>query len=198
MNFSLIDFSFIPFLDFTSDNEYMSVFTSIQEDSYLYSIGLESGSCIPNLVSMGMMFLVIPLVHLLLALLYQYTKSYKHKKLFCCYPIKWLAKLFWAFTFGVYIRWIMEVYLLMIIAVFSEFREFKHFGFYESISAGVGVLIIGFSIVFTLLMIRKTIELLEHRDMSQLKYLSEFFAGIKNKSIPLFYTTAFMFRRTIL
>ena len=87
---------------------------------------------------------------------------------------------------------------MMIIAVFSEFREFKHFGFYESISAGVGVLIIGFSIVFTLLMIRKTIELLEHRDMSQLKYLSEFFAGIKNKSIPLFYTTAFMFRRTIL
>jgi len=70
MNFSLIDFGFIPFLDYTSDNDYISVFASTQEDSYLYLIGLESGSCIPNLVLMAVMSLLIPFAHLLLAPFY--------------------------------------------------------------------------------------------------------------------------------
>ena len=198
MKIVLMGFIFIPFLNDDLVKKSMSAFSFPHEDSYLNLIGFESRICIPNLVSMGVVFLLIPFVHLLLTPLYCNTKEHKHKKLCCCYPIKWLGKLFWAFIFGIYIRWFMEVYLLMTIAVFLESREFKSDGVYETISIGISALIIGLTSLFILLVIRKTYELLKHRDISKMKYMTEFFAGIKNKSIPLFYTTAFMFRRTIL
>ena len=198
MQWCLMNFDFLPYKESFPGRTIVSDFVIKQENKYLFLIGVRSSTCVINLYTVGTVLLLVPIAHILVALLHLCMRCLKNNNDCSCFLTRWAAKLFSCLTFGVYILVFMMVYLLLNITVLSDLNEFKNRDPHRQISVGVGGAILGLSAAFTLLGLYKLFTLSKHNNLAKLKYLSGFFDGFKNNWMARLFTTLFIVRRTVL
>lgn len=110
ISISLFNFSFMDFSNSPTVKSEFSTFSFKQYNSYLYLINMTDGSSTINLISMIGVSFFIPIFHALFEVSRLFIKNPKSSKLSKC-----IEKLHSLFTIGFYIRYFMEIYLLLLI-----------------------------------------------------------------------------------
>jgi hypothetical protein len=190
LNFSLFDFG-IPFtiIDYSS-------FEFDQPDTYLYLIGLEYGSSMINILNITFTFLLVPILHLLLTPIYILTIWYIRNQ---GYFYRFIVKTFAGLTFDVYVRFICEIYLFLVLTATSELYFYeRNENKYKSISWSVAVGVAAFCLTFFVIWIYQMIKLGNNVDLDKVYYFVEFFAGMRGTRHARTYAMLFITRRTLL
>ena len=108
LNFNMLNFDFLT-SKFQNDENGASSFVDFdQANDYLNLIGLQSGSTAINLLTTALIFLMLPIIHILVGLYYLYIKKNSNHRNWWLILFK---KLFDSLTFGVYIRTLFEAYV---------------------------------------------------------------------------------------
>lgn len=121
MSVSLFDVEFLNLSENPETRDSVSGISFDQTDPYLYLIGLESGSSIINILAVAGLFILIPIMHIPVWILHAYLKKKEVEN--------WLSrvthKFFHTLTFGVYIRFLFEVYIYLLLTSTSEIINFQ-------------------------------------------------------------------------
>lgn len=75
MDVSLLDLDFFDYKNSKETNSIIGQFKFEQEHPYLYLIGLEYGSSIVNLIAISGTFLLVPVFHIVILVIYHSTKN---------------------------------------------------------------------------------------------------------------------------
>jgi cysteine-rich repeat protein len=194
MNFSLFDFDFLSLEGNPETKEEVSNLSFEQDNPYLYLIGLESGSWMVNLLAITGLFSVIPLVHLIIIPLYFfYAKANSQMN-------RWkkvVIKMFREMTFGVYIRFLYEIYIFLVLSSIAEIYQFENLHYIRRLSFFVAVWVATFWVLFMALSINQWAKSWKHENVEEMHYFGEFFKGIKSTRKARSHSLMFLFRRTI-
>jgi hypothetical protein len=182
-NFSMISFSFIDLASMPGVSSVLALLPEASNSAYMQSIGLEYESTLRNIA--GMLFFVVGLAILhagVVAPLQMQAKKYDEGHRFR----RWMGLVFLFFTFTVYIRVVLESYLLVCL---SCVLEFWRLGPNEAIAvfAFVVVFTIGFFVLWNYVGILQT-------DVGD-SYFKEFFSGLKPTRAAQLYFSTFILRR---
>ena len=191
MSFSSFDFEFLS-LESNSDIKDDLLFE--QKNSFLYLIGLKSGSWIINLISVSVLLLLILMVHVMVIPIYSIISQKQVSNWFS----KIVKRMIKELTFGVYVKLFYEVYLLLVLVSISEINQFEVGDKSRTISLVVASALSLFCFVSLLLVVYQLIETWRYQDSEEVVYLVEFFSGIKGNRKARIYSSIFMLKRILL
>ena len=136
----LLNFNFISLPNFNAIN-LMKYIDFEQDNSYLQSISLESGSIGINIYYIIGTSLLIPLIHAIIFICNKCIQN-KFSENKCTHNL--IRKLYRAMTFGWYIRFIWEIYVFLLLASISEIYMFSNSSTSRQVSLSIACLIIVF------------------------------------------------------
>ena len=210
MNASLFNLGFLPTNNSPSVVSFKSMFDFKQPNSYLYLIGLESGSSLVNILNLTVVVGMVMCMHAVWLILFCIFR-----KVSCCTWLKNLnAKILKTLTFGFYIGVYCETYILFLLVDFSEIRYTQTSGTTRSGSSGgttvstttntmnfkssiVSYVICGFMGLFMLLTLWQWIKSRKPATFETQKYFTALLEGMKPKWICRSYYLVFLIRRTL-
>ena len=210
MNASLFNLGFLPTNNSPSVVSFKSMFDFKQPNSYLYLIGLESGSSLVNILNLTVVVGMVMWVHAVSLILF-----WIFRKVSCCTWLKNLnAKILKTLTFGFYIGVYCETYILFLLVDFSEIRYTQTSGTTRSGSSSgttvstttktmnykssiVSYVICGFMGLFMLLTLWQWIKSRKPATFETQKYFTALLEGMKPKWICRSYYLVFLIRRTL-
>ena len=117
LNFNMLNFDFLTIKFQNDENDASSFVNFDQANDYLNLIGLQSMSTAINLLTTALIFLMLPIIHILVGLYYLYIKKKSNHRNWWLILFK---KLFDSLTFGVCIRTLFEAYVFMMLSSSSE------------------------------------------------------------------------------
>jgi hypothetical protein len=184
-NFSMISFSFLSLDSIPIIKNILSLFPGAPNSPYMQSIGLEYESTIRNIMGTMLLILILLLLHILIAIPLQiYARKYDEDSKFR----RFSKFLFLFFTFAIYIRVILESYLIVCL---SCVLEFWRLGPNEAVA--VLVFIVLFTVFFFVVWSYVNRVQAEMSD----SYFKEFFSGIKQSKSARLYFSTFILRRLL-
>ena len=194
MNFSLFDFEFLSLEGNPETEDDVSNVSFEQKNPFLYLIGLESGSSMINLVAVCGLFSIVPVIHAIISIIHFILSC---KKVNNCFS-KIVKRVFKELTFGVYVRFLYEIYLFLVLASISEINQFENRHVIRRISLLVASIVSLFCVMFMTLSVYQWTKAWNQPDLEEMVYFVEFFAGIKGNRKARSYSLMFLLRRTVL
>ena len=193
MNESLFNFKFLPTEDSSLMESIKNYFDFQQTNSYLYLLGLESGSALVNILKLSWILAIILAFHLVLIFLYYYLGSiWKFNK------IAKVIRLTLSFlTFGLYINWMLGTFLLFLFVDFNEiynYNKYSQSNMRSHIASFIILLLMFLSILLTLWQWWKSCN---PEKLKKQKYFIVLLSGMKPKWIWRIYSLVFLIRRSI-
>jgi hypothetical protein len=121
MSFSLFNFNFLKTDEIA--NSLTKNLDFEQQNVYLNDIGFESGSSIINAISLALAGILIPVIHTSFYLInWLYNKSKDPESL---YFYNLFRKLYLMFMLDVYVGFIFEVFLFLLLMCLSSFNQYE-------------------------------------------------------------------------
>ena len=108
-----------------------------------------------------------------------------------------IRKLYRTITFGWYIRFILEIYVFLLLASISEVYMFLNSSTARRISLSIACLIIAFCAGFVCLSVWQYFKSLKDVDLESMFYFTEFFSGIKATGKARVFSMIFLLRRIV-
>jgi hypothetical protein len=182
-DFSMISFSFLSLDSIPIIKNILSLFPETPNSPYMQSIGLEYESTIRNIIGTMLLILTLLLLHILFAIPLQiHARKYDEDSKFR----RFSKFLFLFFTFTIYIRVILESYLIVCLSCMLEFWR---------LGPNEAVAVLTFIVLFTVFffVVWSYINRVQ-TDMSD-SYFKEFFSGIKPSKASRLYFSTFILRR---
>ena len=137
---------------------------------------------------------LIPFIHAIIFICNKCIQS-KFSENKCIHVL--IRKLYRAFTFSLYIRFILEIYVFLLLASISEVYMFSSSSYARRVSLSIAYLIIAFCAGFVCLSVWQYFKSLKDVSLESMIYFSEFFNGIKANGKARTYSTIFLLRRTV-
>ena len=192
IDFSILNFSILDNTEGLLKINFMSYFDCTQQNDYLNDIGLQSWSTIIN-ISLSVLFDIwIMIIHILLYLFYLCVKSNRN-----CFS-KFVFNLLKVMTFSVYIRKLLESFLLFSISTTQELYLIKPPSASRTISFWFALLLFLFlwwTSIFVLAFHSKSIEVTFNDRMYWIRGIYEAFK--QNRASKLYFFV-FIIRRLAL
>ncbi|CAI2387031.1 unnamed protein product [Moneuplotes crassus] len=194
MEFMSFDFSFIPFGKLPGLGYSIDFIDFDQNSQELNDFGLESGSSLVNNLSFILFLIFIAIIHFILILVIAMSADEGSccVKLFNCITTKLRA----IFTYTIYIRALLEAFVLLVVSLFAEFYSTSsQMPIFKLISL---VFAIGMMISLSVLVIlfirhlRNTDP--EERDEGPYK---ELYCGVKESKLAMTFNLFFLLRRLL-
>jgi hypothetical protein len=184
-NFSMISFSFLSLDSIPIIKNILSLFPGAPNSPYMQSIGLEYESTIRNIMVTVIVILVLLLLHILIAIPLQiHTRKYDEDS-----KLRRFSKfIFLFFTFTIYIRVILESYLIVCLSCVLEFWR---------LGPNEAVAVLAFIVLFTVFFF--VVWSYVNRVQAEMSdsYFKEFFSGIKPSKAARLYFSTFILRRLL-
>ena len=193
MKITFIDFNFINTEKIIILKDIYSYLYFEQSNESLNNIEINSGSTFINLLKLFLTILLIILFHIVYLIIYWCWWKLKNKN-------KWRRtgeKLFNIFTFSIYIRIILQYYIIMLLSWFNEIHELKvnNSAKLTSFSLNIIIFIIILSIFgLWIMQVKKAHPKLKIRKQF---YFIEFFNGLKNKTCSRMFPIVYMGQRIL-
>lgn len=192
--FASLSLDFIDFKSLFGIREITKHFDFLEPDDYLNSVGLEYQSSVMN--SLQLIFLIgfLILLHLwVIVPMHKYSQKYSEEKFFR----KIMDKLFYFFTFSLYIRLVLEAYQLFALSALHEIYIAKLDGAFRIVSFAFSIALIMFWAGFYVAVIIICLKKLEQSPELQKSYFAELVKGIKMNKFSKLYFWVFMSRRLL-
>ena len=194
MNISLNILTFLNVSSFVPNK--MQDLNYSQSNSYLYLINLKSGSSLFNWMSFCNLILFIIVLHFMVLFCWRLLSKVD--------PTRWIAKittkLYEGMTFGVYVRTILENYLLLLIASLSELYLLKFNTDDHRISKIFAVCVLLYCnmvIMFIIFQIFATKVIALEESPNKRRVCIHWFSGLKESRISRIYSLLFWLRRQL-
>jgi hypothetical protein len=188
MSFAMFSFSFIPFEKIPMIDSLFNVFDYDQSDDYFDNIGLTSGSAFLNHIALLIIVGVFILFHLSILPCYKASLALNEGNW-----AKWvMVKIFNIMSFSIYIRILLEAYLLISLSTISELNEFDHSNGFRIFSLSMSLI---FAILLTTMLLLFLFQMTIYSKVHPSKIqwcLREFIAGMKISKLSQIYTIIFM------
>ena len=110
----------------------------------------------------------------------------------------YIKKLFRYFTFGTYIRFVYQVFILLLLTSVSEIYTFNGSNEQRRRSLPTAWLIVAFIVAFACVWVWQYVKSLNEANLSTMCYFIEFFSGIKPSKAARLHAIMFFVRRTAL
>jgi cysteine-rich repeat protein len=196
MDFSLMNFDIFDFYDSKNiDNQFGINFDFEQADPYLYLIGLESGSTLINMMKIVELSMIIPMLHIWVAVAFWILKRRWDKSK---WYFKFISNLLKGMTFGVYIMQIYEIYIFAVLASLSEVKNSKQTTLSRRYSRMIAITLIVLCCIFLLLSVYQWIKTFWNNNLKSMHYFIYFFSGIRGTWKARLYAMMFILRRSLL
>ena len=198
MSFSLLDLNFLSLnkipliLNFMNDIDYE------QKNEYLKSIELESGNSIINTFTLLSFSLILPLLHLIFTIVFCKIKRRFNERNWCHRLIKRLHN---SMTFDWYLRYMYEVYLILILNALSAIYQYIHYEQYNTpglTSLMFSICILTVCGLFVWLSIQQWLKSFNKEKFSRMHYFVEFFNGVRDMPRTRSHCVMYFMRRTLL
>ena len=108
-----------------------------------------------------------------------------------------MQKIFDYLTFGIYIRYITAVYLVLLLSCISEVHNYENIHLSRKISISFASAILIFFAFFALLSIFQWLKTFKRANINKMYYFTEFFKGMKDSKSSKLFITIFWFRRIL-
>jgi cysteine-rich repeat protein len=175
MSDSLFKMEFLPTDDSAFLDSVNEKFDFFQYNLYLYVIGLESGSAVVNVINLLIVTFMILVVHSMLSLIYlAMTKVWKLLKL-----LSYLRKLLSMMTFGFYVTFLNEVYLLVVIVVIYEISNSDSSTRQKSDSLLMSRIILSLVCCYLVLIVWQWTKSFSPTRFKKLRYFKALFEGLR-------------------
>ena len=164
-----------------------------QPNKHLYDIGVIYGSTLLNISKLIILFVLIICLHTIFAPIYTKCKKiYKNKCL-----RKFADKLYAILTFAIYVRLIIQSFLLVLFSSFSEIYELKVDRTVQIISFSINIIFLIFISVFMVWCIWQVKK--AHPIINPLKqfYFTELFSELKHTSLSRLNPIVFLGQRIV-
>ena len=189
---ALLSFFYFKWDNVGLDTDLIEECEYAQPNSSLRFIGLESGSTLVNIYAVCIFFWVLVFLHMIICFLYCCGRSKPNEG---CWR-RFVNYISWVFKFSIYIRYILESTMVVVLASISELERLKMSGimkfrsYISAISAlGVVITILVF-FLFHWLKYGKD----EEMDSSSLRH---WYSGLKQSRWSRLFNHIFMLRRII-
>jgi hypothetical protein len=184
-DFSMFSFSFIDFKSIPGVELLLSMFPNTENSKYMQSIGLEYESTVRNIIGTVLLLWVLALIHVIIVTpLNFYSKKYEETHKFR----RLWTTLFLFFTFTIYIRAILEAYLLVCLSCVLEFW---------SLGPNEAIAVFFFVVAFTLAFFIIWNYIGKFEGEISDSYFKELFSGMKPTKVARLYFSTFILRRLI-
>ena len=164
-----------------------------QTNGVLSNIGITSGSTYINMSKASLFILFIFVMNLIFLPFYAKWKHFEDINLFKRFGII----LFRFFIFSVYIRFIIETFIVIWLSSFSEFYELNTKHKIETISFIINIAILILIFIFWGLWIWQMCKANPFIKEENQYYFIEYFAGLKDKTICRLYILIFLIQRIL-
>ena len=165
-----------------------------QDNSYLQSISLNSGSSSINIFYIIGASLLFPFAHAIIFICNKCIQN-KFSENKCTHVL--IRKLYRTMTFGWYIKFILEIYVFLLLASISEVYMFSNSNDARRVSLSIACLIITFCAGFVCLAVWQYFKSLKDVDLESMIYFTEFFSGIKATGKARVFSMFFLLRRIV-
>ena len=192
LDFSSLSFEFINSRSWSMLHNIYNFFEWKEANSYLNDIELKDWSTMLNILTSNIIDVCLILIHLWFALIYLWCRTYQN------WFQRFVLKIFYIFTFSIYIRKILESYLLFSISSIKEIYSLNSNSKSKTISLSFAI-----AIEILLLCVPAVIFWLHFHELkpqitSKHKVLNELFEGFKAKRCSKLYFFVFTARRQTL
>ncbi|CAI2376235.1 unnamed protein product [Moneuplotes crassus] len=191
MKFTLLSLSFIPFPEIPGIKTFVNQFDFDQMDDYIYEMEIKSGSTFVNSLTLLSLVGLIAIFHFFISLLKKTKETDEEKKL-SRKVIWWLYE---QLTFGVYIRIILEAFLLVVVSSLYELYMFTYDNLLSYIANIVIIFLWG---SFFIICLWQWVRSKDENRLSKARHFREFYAGIKPNWRSRVFTAFFLSKRFIL
>ena len=188
MSMALFSFDFLK-LEKISIFYYLFDFLKINQlNSNLTKIGINSGNTIINWFKLFWMIGIFIFLHwVFIPINLKWRKSVKSK----CW-VKLNNFVFKFMTFSIYIRLLLQAYIMILLSSLSQIVDFEHSGFVEIISQIIAIIIFNLAIVYFWFWLAQVFKV---KRLYQPSYSDEFFNGLKDNLKSRLYPAIFMLQR---
>jgi hypothetical protein len=181
-SFALFNFAFVPLTKIPGLSSILNLLSSELNEGYVNNIGIEYESTTKNIASLLAISAFLLSLHLSLVLpLFIKSKKYDQTHKFRIYS----EKLFFLFTFNIYVRMFLESYIVISLSTLFQIWDNDHIE---------GPLILTVAILCGLSHLLLTYYSFTHPNLEE-KYFKEFFGGIKPNMGSKLYFSVFISRR---
>ena len=193
MSFTLLNFDFIKIEKVKLFEEIYQNLSFDQANDMLSNIEITSGSTYINMSKASLFILFIFVINLIFLPFYIKWKHYEDRNLFKRFGII----LFRFFTFSIYVRYIIEAFIVICLSSFSELYEFNTKHKIETASFIINIVILMLIFIFWGLWIWQICKANPFIKEENQYYFIEYFAGLKDKTICRLYILIFLIQRVL-
>ena len=193
MGFTLLNFDFIKIEKANLFEEIYQNLAFDQTNGVLSNIGITSGSTYINMSKASLLILFIFVINLIFLPFYIKWKHFEDRDLLKRIGVV----LFRLFTFSIYIRYIIEAFIVIWLSSFSEFYELNTKHKIETASFIINIAILMLIFIFWGLWIWQMCKANPFIKEKPQYYLIEYFAGLKDKTICRLYILIFLIQRIL-
>ena len=194
IGWAMFGLDFLKFDIWPGYNTVSSTFSTTQSDQYLYLIGIEDSSSLMNSLSMFILLVWLFLLHPLMYCMYWWVEDKATPNR--CHRV--IIKAYKLFTFNVYVRTLIQVYLIVIISTTSEVTSPDLSNWYMAFSFGVSIFLLVLCYGTILLNIVEWWKLRKNIRIEDDSYFGEFFSGLKDDNRSRSFNVANLIRRSVL
>ena len=191
---TLFSFSFLDVNDISFITDLNYDLGNYQDNEYLKEIGIQSNSVIINHLSLIIVYLAVFLLHLMIWLLAGWIKSKSVNNESKCN--KFMSKVLRAFTFGIYIRFLLESFEFMMLCANSEIKLEHVSSKYHIISYSFAWIVLIFCVMIVLFNIYDWLHTRNEDKIETEKYFSQLYDGLKPKFACRSYSIIMLSRRS--
>ena len=193
MNFTLFNFDFIKIEQIDNIKHFYNDLAFSQPNSYLNDIGIPSGSTYINLSKLLLSILWIAFTHGLFLIIFNYYKC-KNRNRVCI----WIYNtMFSIYSFSIYIRLIIEAYLMMLLSCFSEIYELNNSNKITMASFYINIVILVIVTAVLVIWIWQISKAHPTYNPIKQKYFVEFFGGLRNTTYSRIISAVFLVQRIL-
>jgi hypothetical protein len=195
-SFMSFDFSFIPVTKAPGVKQIMDFINIDQDNVYLETIGLESGSGVKNLISVVSVFLLCVVLHLSIVFAPK-IKIVSDDQIWKIRYNTLNTHLYNLFTFTMYVRVLFEGYQFLFLASFSELKNANVSEVYTALSFSISCLFTVICIVFLLLTLYMYCSTKDNFNKDERLKFGELFSGLKETNNARSYSFFVLLRRVL-
>ena len=193
MSFTLFNFDFIKIEQIDNIKDFYNDLAFSQPNSYLNDIGIASGSTYINLSKLLFFILWIAFTHGLFVLIFNYYKCKDRNRV--CKGI--YNTMFSIYSFSIYIRLIIEAYLMILLSWFSEIYELDTSNTINIVSFYTNIVILIIVISLLIIWIWQIFKAHPTHNPRKQTYFVEFFGGLRDTTYSRIISAVFLVQRIL-
>jgi hypothetical protein len=191
MSESLFSFEFLPTEETFFITRIEEKYYFPQKNVYLFLLDLKSGSSIVTVANLLIVIFFAICAHISILAIYLIFKNLLKLN----WISKQLRKVLSSLTFGIYITFFLETYLLVIIIVMNEVSENDNGSAQRNDSLKIAYVLLTFMILFNIFVIYQWIKSFWPNEFARIKYSKTLFKELKYNKWSRAFPVLFLLRR---